>query len=52
MLHPLLFLCWVSYGGREDPEPQGQGGLSPGGVGGQHQRGPGAAGRAENQLGA
>ena len=30
-----------SYGGREDPEPQGRGGPSPGSVGGQHQHGPG-----------
>ena len=52
MPRPLIFLCWVSYGGREDPEPLGRGGLSPGSVVGQHQRGPGAAGRAEDQLGA
>lgn len=42
----------VSHGGREDPEPQGRGSSSPGGAGGEHQRGPGPAGRAEDQLGA
>ena len=48
---PLIFLCWVSYGGREDSEPQGGGGLSPGGIGGQYQHGPGLQDVLRTNLG-
>ena len=51
MSHPLTFLCWVSYGGREDAEPQGQGGSSPGNVGGQHQHCPGLQDVLRTNLG-